>query len=134
MCWSKDLRGRIGRAGCVGLLSLALVTGTRARAAAEIDHDVPADVQRAVEEAFARHFVYPETNDWTFVSIEDYYGGKLVCGTVNYQNAMRKYTGAKHFYAIVAGLKVGDTAMDEDATEDVTGSAAFAMKTLCHLQ
>jgi hypothetical protein len=99
-------------------------------------HDtVPDAIQRRVEDYFADRFVYPDTSEWVFNSIEPYPGGsKIVCGTVNYQNAMRKYVGAKHFYAILDDSSISSIGIDEDESEDRSGEAAFKMKTLCQLR
>ena len=134
MGWSHGLRPESARIFAGVLFALTIFAAERALAAADPSRDVPPGVQRLVEDAFAANFVYPETNEWTFVSIEPYYGGNLVCGTVNYENAMRKYTGSRHFYAVVGEHAVSKTAIDLDANEDVTGAAAFTMKTLCHLK
>jgi len=105
-----------------------------ALAAADAGSPVPDAIQRRIEERFADRFVYPDTTDWVFTSIEPYPGSsKIVCGLVNYQNAMRKYVGAKHFYAILDDSSISAIGIDEDENEDRTGEAAFKMKTLCHL-
>jgi len=105
-----------------------------ALAAADAASPVPDAIQRRIEERFADRFVYPDTTDWVFKSIEPYPGSsKIVCGMVNYQNAMRKYVGAKHFYAILDDNSISAIGIDEDENEDRTGEGAFKMKTLCHL-
>jgi hypothetical protein len=112
---------------------LALV-GSRCLAASDVDPQVPVTVQRRVEEKFAGRFVYPDTTEWQFNSISPYPGGwKVVCGTLNYQNAMRRYVGVKHFFAILDDDSFSTVGIDLDANEDRTGEAAFKMKTLCHL-
>jgi hypothetical protein len=116
------------------LIALAWAAAGPALAAEAADSPVPDAVQRRVEDRFADRFVYPDTSTWVFNSIEPYPGGsKIVCGTVDYQNAMRKYVGAKHFYAILDDSSVSSIGIDEDENEDRTGEAAFKMKTLCHL-
>jgi hypothetical protein len=46
---------------------------------------------------------------------------------------MRKYVGAKHFYAILDDTSISTIGIDMDENEDRTGEGAFKMKTLCHL-
>jgi hypothetical protein len=113
---------------------LAWAAAQPALAAADAASPVPDAIQRRIEERFSDRFVYPDTTDWVFKSIEPYPGSsKIVCGTVNYQNAMRKYVGAKHFYAILDDRSISTIGIDEDENEDRTGEGAFKMKTLCHL-
>jgi hypothetical protein len=119
--------------GC-RLLFLMALCWAPAVAAAEADTLVPDAIQRRVEDYFAGRFVYPDTSTWVFASIEPYPGSaKIVCGTVDYQNAMRKYVGPKHFYAILDDSSISGVGIEEDESEDRTGEAAFKMKTLCHL-
>jgi hypothetical protein len=114
--------------------ALLLLAAGQAAAAAQADAQVPDAIQRRIEDRFADRFVYPDTTDWVFTSMEPYPGGsKVVCGTVNYQNAMRRYVGAKHFYAILDDTSIPTIGIDMDENEDRTGEGAFKMKTLCHL-
>jgi hypothetical protein len=116
------------------LLPGVFMTAGQTAAGAQGDAQVPDSIQRRVEDRFADRFVYPDTTDWVFTSIAPYPGGsKIVCGTVNYQNAMRKYVGAKHFYAILDDTSISTIGIDMDENEDRTGEGAFKMKTLCHL-
>jgi hypothetical protein len=126
--------GRGHRGRLVLLTALLWAAAGPALAAADADNPVPDAIQRRIEDNFAGRFVYPETTEWVFKSIEPYPGSsKIVCGTVNYQNAMRKYVGIKHFYAILDDSSISGVGIDEDESEDRTGEAAFKMKTLCHL-
>lgn len=130
-------RARRGRWGLLAAGFGAAVLASAAvpcLAAADADPQIPETMKRRIEAQFAGRFVYPETTDWRFKSIAPYPGGwKVVCGTLNYQNAMRRYVGEKHFYAILDDDSFSTIGIDMDENEDRTGEGAFKMKTLCHL-
>ncbi len=125
-----------GLAACACVLGLAAghLDGGAARAATVQGDPIPESLQREIEEKFNDRFVYPDTTEWHFISRYPYPGTYgIVCGILNYQNAMHKLSGARHFYAIMDESSVRSVAIELDEEEDRTGEAAFKMKTFCHL-
>ncbi len=107
---------------------------SRLHAAQDASKDVPADVQQMIEDYFQDRFVYPDTTEWHFDFIAPYPGSeRIVCGTVNYENARRQYVGEKHFFAIFNRKGVNSIGITQDENEDRLGEGAFKLKTLCHL-
>jgi hypothetical protein len=93
---------------------------------------VPLDIRDAVEAAIAVHLVLPETARWTFEFMAPYItGGKVVCGRVDYQSAMRTYVGAKRFYAVVKHGVVTLSQLQDPPFIDTTGAEARDFALLC---
>jgi hypothetical protein len=93
---------------------------------------VPLPIRDAVEAAIAVHLVLPETAKWTFEFMTPYItGGKVVCGRVDYQSAMRQYVGPKRFYAVVKHGVVTLSQLQDPPFIDTTGAEARDFALLC---
>ncbi len=115
-------------------LAAILYGASLAHAAQDASKDVPADVQEMIKDYFNDRFVYPDTTEWRFDFIAPYPGSeRIVCGTMNYENARHQYVGEKHFFAIFDRKGINSSDITEDENEDRLGEGAFKLKTLCHL-
>jgi len=93
---------------------------------------VPLDIRDLVEAEIAPHLVLPETAKWDFEFMAPYItGGKVVCGRVDYQSAMRRYVGPKRFYAIIKHGAVSVSQLQDPPFLDSTGAEARDFALLC---
>ncbi len=90
-------------------------------------------VRDLVEAEIGKDFVLPQTTQWRFDYTLPYAGGSgdVVCGSVNYQSAQRKYVGWHVFYAIVDRntVKLNQVV---DPSFDTTGQIAARFRLLCY--
>jgi hypothetical protein len=115
-------------------LSLSLLAAAHAIGAAlpAGTESVPIETQDLVEAAIAPQLVLPQTALWQFDFEAPYReGAQVVCGTVNYQSAMRKYLGPQRFYAIIKAGEVTLSQLQDPPYVDPTGAEAARFKLLC---
>jgi hypothetical protein len=93
---------------------------------------VPLDMQDLVEASLSPQMVLPQTARWNFEFMAPYMtGGNVVCGTVNYQSAMRIYLGPQRFYAIIKHGVVTIALLQDPPFVDTTGAEAARFRVLC---
>jgi hypothetical protein len=93
---------------------------------------VPLETQDLIEAEISRQLVLPQTALWQFDFKAPYGdGGELVCGSVNYQSAMRKYLGPQRFYAILKNGAVKHAQLQDPPYVDPTGAEAERFKLFC---
>jgi hypothetical protein len=90
------------------------------------------DMQDLVEATLSPHMVLPQTAHWYFDFMAPYSeGGDVICGSVDYQSAMRKYLGPQRFYAIIKHGVVSIALLQDPPFVDTTGAEAERFKFLC---
>lgn len=93
---------------------------------------VPLDMQDLVEAKLSPQMVLPQMARWNFEFMAPYAGGgNLVCGSVNYQSAMRKYLGPQRFYAIIQHGAITIALLQDPPFVDTTGAEAERFRELC---
>jgi len=93
---------------------------------------VPLDMQDLVEATLSPQMVLPQTARWNFEFMTPYPGGgNVVCGSVNYQSAMRIYLGPQRFYAIIQHGAVSLALLQDPPFVDTTGAEAERFRVLC---
>ena len=94
--------------------------------------NVPMDMQDLVEATLSPQMVLPQTARWDFAFMAPYVGGgDVVCGSVNYQSAMRTYLGPQRFFAIIQHGAVSIALLQDPPFVDTTGAEAARFKALC---
>ena len=84
-----------------------------------------------VQEWLAPNMVLPNMALWQFGPFKPYVGSaRLVCGTVNFQSAMRRYVGSHRFYAILDDGRV-TLAQIQDDQQDTSGRLHKKLDFLC---